>query len=218
LSHRDDELPGVESMATVRHRIGPADHGRKMTLEEFWEAEEQPGHLYELARGVLEVSEVPGDSHDQVVDNLHEAFSTHRRLHPNLILRIGHGSDVRYIIPELGTDWHPDLAVVFRGEMQRDFRGRLLPVLGVEIVSAGSRARQRDYVDKREDYLAVGLLEYWIVDPELRQVTVLARREVDGVTSWEGRTFRDGAVIASELLPEFVGTVAELWADADDED
>jgi Uma2 family endonuclease len=203
-------------MATVRLRIGPADHGRKMTLEEFWEAEEQPGYLYELARGVLEVSEIPGDAHFQVVDNLHEAFSIYRRAHPGLILRIGRGSDVRYIIPELETDRHPDLAIVFRGTAQRDFKGRRLPVLGVEVVSPGSRARTRDYVDKRVDYLAVGLLEYWIIDPDQRQVTVLVRREVDGVAVWEERAFREAEVIISDLLPGFAGTVAELWADADD--
>ena len=31
-------------MATVNLRIGPADNGRRMTLEEFREAEEQPGY------------------------------------------------------------------------------------------------------------------------------------------------------------------------------
>jgi hypothetical protein len=39
-------------------RLGLADHGRKMTLEEFREADEENGYRYELARGVLEVSEV----------------------------------------------------------------------------------------------------------------------------------------------------------------
>ena len=204
-------------MATVRLRIGPADNGRKMTLEEFWDAGEQPGYLYELARGVLEVSEVPDDPRYQIVDNLHEAFSTHRRHHPNLILRIGRGSDVRYSIPELGTDRHPDLAVVFREIPARDFRGRRLSVLGVEVVSPGSRARKRDYEDKREDYPAVGLLEYWIVDPDEKRVTVLIRREVAGVPGWEERTYREAEVIVSDLLPGFAGTVAQLWADVEDE-
>jgi len=53
-------------MATVNLRIGPADNGRRMTLDEFREAEEQPGYLYELARGVLEVTEVPGDDHGKI--------------------------------------------------------------------------------------------------------------------------------------------------------
>src|SRR3954447_2459950 len=69
-------------MVSIRTQIGPADHGRKMTLDEFREAEEQPGFRYELAGGVLEVTEVPNDSHWQVVDNFHEAMSTHRRQHP----------------------------------------------------------------------------------------------------------------------------------------
>ena len=38
-------------------RVGLADHGRTMTLEEFREAEEEDGYRYELARGVLEVGE-----------------------------------------------------------------------------------------------------------------------------------------------------------------
>ena len=187
-------------MAIVRLRIGPADHGRKMTLEEFWDAEEQSGFLYELARGVLEVSEIPGDPQFQIVDNLHEAFSNYRRQHPGLILCIGHGSDVRYIIPEFGSDRHPDLAIVFR-DAPPDFKGRPLPILGVEVVSPGSRARKRDYVDKQEEYLAAGFLEYWIVDPDDKKVTVFLRREVDGILAWEERTYRGADVIASDLLP-----------------
>jgi len=54
-------------MATVNLRIGPADNGRRMTVDEFRKAEEQPGYLYELARGVLEVTEVPGDDHGQIL-------------------------------------------------------------------------------------------------------------------------------------------------------
>src|SRR5271165_1274293 len=80
-----DGMRRFRPMSTVRLHIGPADHGRRMTLEEFEEAEEQPGYLYELARGVLDVTEVPGDDHGQIVDNLHEAFSKYRSEHPGLI-------------------------------------------------------------------------------------------------------------------------------------
>jgi hypothetical protein len=43
-------------MATVTTpvRIGPADNGRRMTLQEFFKAEEAQGYCYELARGALE--------------------------------------------------------------------------------------------------------------------------------------------------------------------
>ncbi len=48
--------------------IGPADHGRTMTLEEFLDAEAEEGYRYELARGVLEVTQVPNDLHRQEDD------------------------------------------------------------------------------------------------------------------------------------------------------
>ena len=190
-------------MATVQTKIGPADNGRRMTLEEFREAEEEPGYLYELARGVLEVSEIPGDSHGQIVDNIHEAFSRYRREHPGLILRIGHGSDVRYIIPELVSERHPDVAIVFRGAPLDD-RGRRRAALAVEVVSPGARARRRGYEEKREEYLVVGIREYWIVDPKLGQVTVLARVEAADGPAWAERVFDGEAPIGSEFLPGLV--------------
>ncbi|MGO9914057.1 MAG: hypothetical protein ACLQIB_04995 [Isosphaeraceae bacterium] len=58
-------------MATVASpiKIGLADRGRAMTLQEFLEAEETDGYRYELARGVLEVSEVADDPHGVVTGN-----------------------------------------------------------------------------------------------------------------------------------------------------
>ena len=49
-------------MAAVGIRIGPADRDRRLSYDEFLEAEEEPGYRYELAEGVLEVTQVPGDS------------------------------------------------------------------------------------------------------------------------------------------------------------
>jgi len=74
-------------MATVAPplRIGPADDGRMMSLEEFRETEELDEYRYELARGVLEVTDVPNDSHCVVVCNLYHAIS--RRLRASVSTR-----------------------------------------------------------------------------------------------------------------------------------
>src|SRR5205085_12322189 len=101
-------------MATVQLRIGPADDGRKMTPEEFREAEEEPGYRYELARGVLEVTEVPNDPHRQVVSNLQGLFHHHRVAHPGTILRVGGGSECRLWLPGMISGRNPDAAVVLR--------------------------------------------------------------------------------------------------------
>jgi Uma2 family endonuclease len=197
--------------ASALKTIGPADRGRSMTLEEFFDAEETEGYRYELARGVLEVTEVPNDPHGIVVANLYDMVSYYRRNHPRRILRYGGGNEFRFWLPRMISGRNPDLAVVLRGA-PRDWRRRRIPALAAEVVSKGSI--ERDYVIKREEYLAYGLLEYWIVDPLKRQVTVLTRRG----DSWDEAVFRDQQVIQSLVLPDLTTTVAELWAGVDDED
>jgi Uma2 family endonuclease len=78
------------------------------------------------------------------------------------------------------------------------------------VVARGSV--ERDYRTKREEYLAYGLLEYWIVDPIERKVTVLTRRG----DTWAEAVFRDDQVIVSLVLPGFATTVVELWVDVED--
>ncbi len=202
-------------MATTRIQIGPTDHGRPMTLDAFLEADEEPGHQYELARGVLEVTRVPNDPHWQVVSNLQDFFYQYRRENPGLILRIGGGGECQVLIPELVSGRNPDLAVVFRGT-PKDSRGRQPPSLVAEVVSR--RGEVRDYQTKREEYLVFGLLEYWIIDPQRRQVIVLDRQDEGPVPTWSERIFEGNEAILSRLFPGFAARVADLWADLELDD
>ncbi|MGZ3357377.1 MAG: Uma2 family endonuclease [Isosphaeraceae bacterium] len=83
----------------------------------------------------------------------------------------------------------------------------------VEIVSHGRRAKQRDYEEKREEYLELGIREYWIVDPEERHVVVLNRIEDQGQVSWSECMFTGAELIQSALLPGFQAAVSDLWFD-----
>ena len=104
--------------------------------------------------------------------------------------------EFRLWLPGMVSGRNPDVAVVLQGA-PKDIRGRRVPALAVEVVSAGGEAR--DYETKREEYLAYGLLEYWIVDPQARKVTVLVR---DG-DAWVERVFQGDQPIASLVLPGF---------------
>jgi|688.fasta_scaffold356171_2 Uma2 family endonuclease len=46
------------------------------------------------------------------------------------------------------------------------------PILVVEVVSPSQENRDQDYRHKRTEYAARGINEYWIIDPELRQITL----------------------------------------------
>ena len=104
---------------------------------------------------------------------------------------------------------NPDFAVIFR-DAPKNERGRRPPDLVAEIVSRG--AEERDYAAKRDEYLRFGIKEYWIVDPQLRQVTVLVRDDAGTGPIWVERVFRDGEAASSVLLPQFEIVVSELWA------
>src|SRR5580693_7550026 len=113
------------SMATVTStiRIGPADHGRSMTLEEFREAEVEEGYRYELARGVLEVSEVPNDPHGVIVFRLYCALAAYHQAHPGVIHRFGGGAELQLLVTEMVSGRHPDAAVSLLAT-PKDDRGR----------------------------------------------------------------------------------------------
>jgi Uma2 family endonuclease len=202
-------------MATTQIRIGPADHGRRMTLDEFRDAEEEPGYVYELARGVLEVIEIPKTPHRRIASNLFSLAAAYKRDHPGIIDYFGGGMEVR--IWKVGMDMarHPDLGVVLLGA-PTDTVGDPMPALVAEVVSRSSKAR--DYEAKRQEYLIYGVREYWIVDPFLRRVTVLLRQGDGAEATWAEQTFEGDAVIVGEVLPGLAARVADLWAGVDPED
>ncbi len=195
-------------MATITTRLGPLDHGRRMTLGEFREADAEEGYRYELSRGVVEVTKVPGTRHGQVVCNLYRGVAKYDTSHPGTILRFGGGNEFRFWIPEYVSGRNPDLAVVLRNQPSSR-RKNPPPALAVEVVSA--RSGHRDYVLKREEYLAYGLAEYWIVDFLARRFTLLIR---DG-DAWREQVLVGDQVIPSVVLLDLTTTVADLWLDLD---
>jgi Uma2 family endonuclease len=155
-------------------RIGPADRGRRMTLDAFIKADFQEGWLYELARGVVEVTEVPGPWHGRVVDRTARMFIHYDEQHPGVIKRRAGGGECRIRLPGMVSDRHPDQAIYRDPEPAGpDVWTRWTPHIVVEIVNPGGR--KRDFVTKREEYLRVGVREYWILDPRNRQMHALVR-------------------------------------------
>lgn len=72
------------------------------------------------------------------------------------------------------------------------------PALVVEVVSPGTENHSRDYRYKRTEYAARGIAEYWIVDPELKQITIC--KWVEG--QYEDTVLKGTATIASDIVPD----------------
>jgi Uma2 family endonuclease len=86
-----------------------------------------------------------------------------------------------------------------------------VPTIAVEFVSAGKRNWLRDYEEKRDEYMALGVREYWVIDRFRRTLTVFrkARRK------WQKLVIREGETYQTPLLPGFELPLAELLAVAD---
>ena len=179
-------------------KIGPKDHGRRMSLREFEPVEAEEGFLYELSRGVITVSGVPAYPHALLVSYLRDQFALYKSAHPEEIHIILGSMDCKVLIGDFESERHPDLAIYKnKPPHKEDFWFNWIPDLAVEVVSP--RSKKRDYVEKREEYLALGIKEYWIVDGGKQQI--MALRRVRG--KWNERLLTPGETYQTKLLPGF---------------
>jgi Uma2 family endonuclease len=78
-------------------------------------------------------------------------------------------------------------------------------------VSASKRDFQRDYMDKRNEYLRAGVREYWIIERFRRRMTVV-RGGPDQVTEI---VITEQETYTTSLLPGFELPLVQLLAVAD---
>ena len=178
-------------------RVGPADHGQPMSLDDFEHAEAAEGYRYELARGVVVVTDVPKPKHLRILHAIRKQIGAHDLAHPGTIHMIAGGGECKVLVDGYQSERHPDLAV-YKTEPPSEgdeVWGQWVPELVVEIVSKGSA--QRDYQEKREEYLAFGVKEYWIVDPAKAAMLVLRRYR----GRWTERAVGPADVYETPLLP-----------------
>ena len=83
------------------------------------------------------------------------------------------------------------------------------PRLVVEVVSPGSETSEnytRDYRDKRNQYAAIAIPEYWIIDPD--RAWFMVGTLIDG--RYQFATFRGNEPIVSSTFPELKLTAAQV--------
>lgn len=157
--------------------------------------------MLELNDGCLEVLPMPTYFHELIVEFLYDMLRSFIRdnaagkvMRAPLAIRLWAGQmrepDVLYLRPErlkqlasAGNHAQPDGAD-----------------LVIEVVSPGRQNRERDLEVKRREYAQAGIAEYWIVDPELRLITVLQLADDSYGVFGE---FNDTEVASSALLPGF---------------
>ena len=181
-----------------------------LTLEEYLLFDDGTENRYELVDGKLVVMPPESDRNNLIALYLLSEFL---KLVPIKLIRhkdteivvTGNRTRVRMLDLLILTE---ELLMAIGGRRATITSDMPSPALAVEVVSPGKTNRDRDlYRYKRSEYAARGILEYWIVDPELSKVTVLSL--VDGL--YEETIFEGEQKITSDVIPQFSLTAARLF-------
>lgn len=201
-SHRATSGPAWE-IATLFPEQGD------WTEEEYLSLTDSINRFIELADGVLEFPSMPTLAHQYlllyILDTL-RAFVLPRKLGQVIpaVFRIRVG-DKRFR--------EPDIAFLSSANNKRSANRFWSGAdLVIEIVSDTPEDRKRDHVDKRADYAAAGIAEYWIIDPQDQTITVYSLAPDN--TYPDTPPYRPGQHASSKLLPGFSLDVAATFAAA----
>jgi Uma2 family endonuclease len=184
----------------------------RMTFEEYLTYDDGSEHRYEWIDGVL--IEMPTESELNAWLSLAlQLYFIHAGLvKPRLTHRYNCEIEVPVLKKKQARNRFPDF-VILRPEHIELTQKRLTirldmppPVLVMEVVSPGQTNRERDYEDKRAQYQARGISEYWLLDSEQQVVIVLSL--VDHV--YQESKFQGSDRIISRLFPTFELTAEQV--------
>jgi Uma2 family endonuclease len=180
------------------------------TFEEYLAYDDGTETRYELVDG--ELMEMPPESDDN--------NDVARRLFVELLKHIPFnlvaykdteievsGRRARCRLPDLLVHTEESKAALKGAKRATIVRDMPPPALVIEIVSPGATNRARDYRYKRTEYAARGIAEYWIVDPEERQITIC--KWIDGL--YEDTVIRESDCVQSNVVHSFGLNVDQIF-------
>lgn len=180
---------------------------RRYALEEFWALPDPEGRVhYELIGGSLFMVPPTDPPHDDL----------DARLKTSLIaFLIGHGLPGSVYHPRAAIYVHdtylePDMMYVSHALAARMGSRRTSADIAFEYLSRSTAT----YVSttKADTYLALGVRELWLIDPET--ITIEVRHAITGPTgpAWEVRRYAGGEWAESRVLAGWRVSVDELFA------
>ncbi len=167
----------------------------KMGLKEFWATTENREDLWELEAGELRQIPPESDLNQSIAMRL-LAYFIQRGVSPARLRMkteiVVSGARATVRVPDLMV-LSPEAEAALAGAPRSTLTLEMPPPrLVVEVVSPGKENRDRDYRYKRSQYQSRAIDEYWIIDPELQQITLL--------TLLEG-LYEEAVITAEEAIP-----------------
>ena len=187
----------AQTTKTKRIRLNQASNGMLMTPEEFDAVTDYDDlFVYELIHGVLIVSPIPGESERDPNEELGFLLRNHQYNHPQGSILDKTLSEQYIALPD--SRRRAD-RVIWIGLGRVPNPRKDVPSIVVEFVSKRKRDRVRDYEEKRREYRAIGVSEYWVIDRFDNTMTVFKKTS----TSATGTVIKADEIYRTPLLPGF---------------
>ncbi len=187
-----------------------ASNSKILTFEEYLAYNDGTDRRYEFVDG--ELVEMPPESASnsniskRLFVELLKIFPFYLLSYKEFEIEVS-GRRAKTRLPDLmilGEECYNALEAATRGTITRDMPP---PLVVIEVVSPGAANRSRDYRHKRTEYAARGIAEYWIVDPENRQITICKWN--DG--QYEDTVMTGNNRIESGVVPRWDLTVEQVF-------
>jgi Uma2 family endonuclease len=185
-------------------QLGPADHGRDLTYDEFlaWDYEE--GHKYELIDGRLYVSPLGEFRHDWVRQHVLQVLTLYKHRRPSAVQRISANAGVFVPNRRKTTCPQPDIAVYHTCPPGPEVEWEdISPIVVVDIV-CGDGAK--GYVRNVKLYERVpSIREYWVFDrcTKMAGPSLTVYHRESGRQKWKTDDYGPEDVYSTKLLPGF---------------
>ena len=176
----------------------PLYHGQHVTREEYLDLPED-GFKYDMIEGVLYMTPSPLYEHGKIQGKFIQLLNNF--LDKKLIAEVV--SEIDVLLPDGGDVLRPDISLILNENLsivKKHIHGA--PDLIVEILSESSK--QRDLGVKADRYLACGVKEYFIVDPEEKSLQLWLNQK----EKWQKN---QGEEIKSILLDGFIVKHSDFW-------
>jgi Uma2 family endonuclease len=187
-------------------RLGLADHGHPVTLDDFEAAEFEEGYKYELIDGRLYVTPAPNMPEDRNVMWLLENLIAYKARHPRAINYLS--QKARVFVPgrPAVTCPEPDISayrgIPLRAPFEEVDWESVSPIIVIEVLFDADP--HKDLVRNVDLYLQVpSIREYWILDARYtpsRPTLIVHRRRG---RKWVVREHMFGETYTTRLLPGF---------------
>lgn len=145
--------------------------GKKATYEEFLKLQRESDERYEYIDGVIYILASPKTAHQVAITELFGTFYNYF-LGTNCTPMVAPYDIELRRTPENLSIVQPDLMVIcdLEEHINEDDYYKGVPSLVVEVLSKSTRSK--DLIKKLDLYMSCGVNEYWIVNPDNREVTV----------------------------------------------